>query len=351
MAAVPRWAGYRTLLSFRSYRLYFASSTLGSFASAVQFLAQGWLMVEIGPAAWALTAFLVVRIGVKSLLAVPAGLLADRVPRSTLYAWMRVGSAVGSLVSAAALLSPFPMLVAITGVAIASAAHAIDLPAHRALQGQVQPDEYLERGLSFGTGGFHIASLLAPIAAFPLAAAFGAPLPLLVSALIFVAASIPAFLIPPKRCDRIPERASRDVSAALRFIAQTPMVVVLLLATTLPSVVDKAIAIILPSQTGADEHARAMGFVLAAPELGAIAIGFLLAAVRWQFAPWITMISAGAYATGIATASLMGVTAGVEAIALALFLAGCAKTTLITSALAGIQRHVPEHMRGRLMTI
>ena len=127
--------------------------------------------------------------------------------------------------------------------------------------------------------------------------------------------------------------------------------VALVLATALPSVVDKAVAITLPSQSGGNHHAQTMGFLLAAPELGAIAVGFVLAAVRWQFAPWITVLSAGAYATGIATASFVGLTAGIEAIALALFIAGCAKTTLITSALAGIQRYVPEHMRGRIMTI
>lgn len=49
--------------------------------------------------------------------------------------------------------------------------------------------------------------------------------------------------------------------------------------------------------------------------------------------------------------NMTGVAIGIEAIAVALFLAGCAKTTLITSALAGMQRHVPEHLRGRIMTI
>jgi len=351
IATLPRWAGYRALLSFRPYRLYFASSTLGAFASAVQFLAQGWLMVEIGPAAWALTVFLFVRIGVKSLLAVPAGLLADRVPRSTLYAWMRVASAVGSVVTAAALISPAPLAVAMLGAAIAAASHAIDLPAHRALMGEVQPREYLERGLSCGTGGFHIASLLAPVVALPLAAALGAPVPLLLSAVFFGAAAVPAFLIPSTPCQRAPARAAHDVSAAVRFLVRTPLVVALSLAITLPAVVDKAVAIMLPSHSGGDEHAQAMGLVLAAPELGAIAVGFLLAAVKWQFAPWITLLNPGAYATGIATASLVGVAVGIESIAVALFLAGCAKTTLITSALAGMQRHVPEHLRGRIMTI
>jgi hypothetical protein len=124
-----------------------------------------------------------------------------------------------------------------------------------------------------------------------------------------------------------------------------------LLTITLPSVVDKAIVVALPTHANGDEHAQAMGLVLAAADVGAITIGFALAALRWQFAPWITLASAITYATGIAAASLLGIALGLEAIALALFIAGCAKATLITSALAGIQRHVPEHMRGRIMTI
>ncbi len=343
-------AGYRQLLSCRPYRLYFASSTLGAFASAVQFLAQGWLIVALAPGATALIAYLVVRLGVKALLAVPAGLIADRVPRSQIYAWMRVLAGVSSLVAVGALFSPYPVVVALVATAIAAAAHAFDLPAHRALQGEVQPPEQLERGLSFGSGGFHIASLLAPIIAFPLASWAGAGAPLMLSALVFFAAAAPAFAITPTKLIRLPARAHQDVSSALRYLAGTPAVIALLLATTLPSLVDKAVVIALPSASSAGDHS-AFGLVLAAPELGAITIGFVMAALNWRFAPWIPIVSAGGYAAGVTAASFAGLAVGIEMIAIALFLAGCAKTTLITSSFAGIQRLVPAEMRGRIMTI
>jgi len=346
--SLPQGSG--ELLAIPSYRRYVASSTLGAFASTVQFLAQGWLLLTIAPGGWALVAFLAVRLGVKSVFALPAGVLADRLPRARLYAWMRVASAAGSAISACALLTPEPLLVALAGAAVAAASHALDLPAHRALQGEVQPEPLLERGLALGTSGHHAASLAAPVVAFPLAASLGAGAPLALSGVVFAIAAVPAFRIVPAATRVARTRAHHDIAAALRFVAGAPIVIALLLAMTLPSVVDKAVAVALPSQAGA-EGEGSFGLVLAAPELGGIAVGFVLAALRWQFTPWIPLFSAGAYALTITAASIAAVVIGFELIALALFIGGCAKTTLITSALAGIQRHVPAEMRGRIMTI
>ena len=56
-AAARLGAGVRHLFSFREYRLYFASSTIGAFASAAQFLALGWLAVAVAPAGPALVMY------------------------------------------------------------------------------------------------------------------------------------------------------------------------------------------------------------------------------------------------------------------------------------------------------
>jgi MFS family permease len=343
--------GYRELFAHGPYRFYLASSTLGSFASAVQFLGLGWLTVMVAPnPGWALASFFAVRLGVKMLFAVPAGLAADRVCRKTMYAWMRIGLAGASVLAAIAILTPSPLAVALIAVGVSSAAHALDLPAHRALQGDVQPQHLLERAMSLGSSGYHVAALVAPIIAFPLAASVHVSAPLWISAVIFGIAAVPAFAIPTHRATRIVKGASHDVRAALRFVSETPIVVALLLATTLPTVVDKAVLMTLPSAADNDQS-HSLGLVLAAPELGAIAVALLLAAINWRFATWIPLVAAGGYAAGVAAASVAGFVVGVELIFVALFLAGCAKTTLITSALAGIQRHVPADMRGRIMTI
>jgi MFS family permease len=351
-AGGPLAGGYRQLLSHRPYRLYFASSGLGAFASAVQFLAIGWLAVATGPSGWALGIFLAVRLGVKALMTIPAGLLADRYPRASIYASMRIVSGSASLVAAVALFTPAPFAFAIAAATLAAISHALDLPAHRALMGEVQPREQLERGLSFGSGGFHAAAMSAPIVAFPLAASVGVTLPLLLSAAAFFLAALPAFaLIPLTRQAPSPRTSkdSRGLSSAIRYLAGTPLVLALVLATTVPSIVDKAVIVALPSTAGNGDHSS-LGFVMAAPELGAITFGFVLAAMNWRFAPWIPFVSAGGYAAGVVAASLAGFAVGVEMIAVALFLAGCAKTSLITSALAGMQRHIPAEMRGRIMS-
>lgn len=350
-SARRRWlplAGWNDLLGIRTYRLYITSSTLGAFASTVQFLGLGWLVLEAGETGWALAGFLAVRFGVKAVLAIPSGLAADRYSRPAIYAWMRVASGGASALGAVALLSPDPLALALLATALSAASHAFDLPAHRALQGEVQPDSHLDRAMSFGTSCFHAATLLGPVVAFPLASTLHPSAALSLSAVAFFVAAVPAFGL---RSVRVPAPSAgerRDMPTAVRFVVESPVVLILLIATTLPAVLDKAVAVALPSQHGSG---ATMGFVLAAPELGAIAVGLVLTSLNFRFASWVPLASGAAYTAGIVVASLGGYAAGIELIAASLFLAGCAKTTLMTSALAAIQRRVPIEMRGRIFSI
>jgi MFS family permease len=347
--ALPLSQGHRRLLSYRTYRLYFLSNSTGNFGSTAQFLAQGWLMLVLAPAAWGLLAFLAVRFGAKSLLALPSGVIADRLPRTAIYAWTRVASGCASVVALGAFFLPGGIWILLGATALAAAAHAIDLPAHRALQGDVQPEDDLERGLSMTHSGADIASMMAPVIIFPLGLQFGAGAPLAISALAFFVAAVPAFRLPPAPPVHNAETGGKtDIFAAVRFVRGAPIVLVLLLAMALPSVIDKAVAVSLPSTSAGDS--RLLGFALAAPEVGGILMGFVLTALGWRFAPWIPIASAIAYTTGLIAGISLGLIFGFGLIAPALFLAGCARMALITSALAGIQRHVPHGMRGRVLT-
>jgi MFS family permease len=349
-AAAPPAAGVRDLFSIRPYRLYFASSTIGAFASAAQFLAIGWLVVAIAPDGPAVFAYLAVQFVAKMLLAVPAGLVADRLPRASVFAWMRIASGTASLLAAGALFSSSPMFVALAAAALAAAAHAFDLPAHRALQCEVQPRVQLERGLSLGSSGFHIAALVAPIVTFPLWVSAGPETPLLISAAAFFIAAIPAFAItlsPVVRAEG--SHAKKDVREALRFLIDSPAVLALLLISVLPPVMGKVMSIALPTSSG-HEGDGSFGLVLAATEFGAIFAGLVMTTVTWRFKPWIPTASALAYGGAIGAACVV-MPVGAVAIGAALFLAGCAKTMLTSSAVAGIGSYTPAEMRGRLMTI
>jgi MFS family permease len=347
---MPIPAAWQRLVAHRNYRLYFASSTIGAFASTVQFLAHGWLVLSIAPGGAAVASYLGTQFAVKVLLAVPSGVLADRFPRRSIYAWMRVLSGVASLAGAGAVFSPTPLLTALSAAAIASAAYALDLPAHRALMCEVQPREQLERGLSLGSSGFHVAALLAPVAAFPLSATWGPSMPLLLSSLGFFVAAIPAFAITqggePRRGV---EHPARDAWDALRFIASSPLVILPLALSSLPPVLGKVLQIALPAASG-HEGDGSFGLVLAATELGAISAGLLMAGVDWRFSPWMPPLSAAAYCACIIAVGI-AIPQGGVAMAAALFLSGCTKTALIASSVLGIQHYTPREMHGRLMTI
>jgi MFS family permease len=349
---MPLPGAWRELASHRNYRFYFASSTLGAFASTVQFLGHGWLLLSIAPGAVAVVAYMGTQFAVKVLLVVPAGILADRWPRASIYAWMRVASGFASLVGALALLSPAPIAVALIAAALAGAAHAFDLPAHRSLMCDVQPREQLERGLSLGSSGFHVAALLAPVLAFPLSAYRGPELALLLSAAVFFIAAIPAFAIsdvvehPPQP---LVPHAAGDAREAFRFLLASPAVLLPMLLSALPPVMGKIIQIALPSLSG-HEGDGSFGLVLAATELGAICAGLMMAGVDWRFGPSLPPLTALGYTVSIAAVCALTPLGGL-AMASALFLVGCSMTALVSTSVAGIPHYAPRQLRGRLMTI
>ena len=318
----------------------------------MQFLGHGWLLLAIAPGAMAVVAYMGTQLAVKAVLAVPAGILADRWPRTSMYAWMRVLAGIASIVGAAALASPAPMIVALAAAAVASAAHALDLPAHRSLMCDVQPREQLERGLSLGSSGFHVAALLAPIVAFPLSAYWGPQVALLLSAAVFFVAAIPAFSIREEAGTRAPERraaGAADALEAVRFVLASPAILLPMSLSAIPPVIGKIVQVALPAASG-HEGDGSFGLVLAATEAGAICAGLLMAGVTWRFNPSLPPMAAAAYA--LAIVAVCGFTPfGGLALAAALFVVGCSKTALVSTAVAGLHHYAPRQMRGRLMTI
>jgi hypothetical protein len=136
---------------------------------------------------------------------------------------------------------------------------------------------------------------------------------------------------------------------ALRFVLASPAVLLPMSLSAVPPVMGKIVQIALPAASG-HEGDGSFGLVLAATELGAISAGLLMARVDWRFKPSLPPLTAVAYTLAIAAVCSMTLFGGL-ALACALFLAGCTKTALVSTAVAGIHHYAPQRMRGRLMTI
>jgi hypothetical protein len=136
---------------------------------------------------------------------------------------------------------------------------------------------------------------------------------------------------------------------ALRFVVASPAVLLPMSLSAVPPIIGKIVQIALPAVSG-HEGDGSFGLVLAATELGAICAGLLMAGVNWRFKPSLPPLTAVAYTLAIVAVCSTTLYGGL-ALAMALFLVGCTKTALVSTAVAGIHHYAPRRLRGRLMTI
>jgi MFS family permease len=339
------WAGIR-LLRQRAAGALIGSNTLTSLGGGMQLLLHGWLAVAWGHSAWFLAIFAATRIVPKIVLTVPAGIVCDRVPRARLLFACRMLYAVASMLPLVGLLGPMPIVWLLLGSTLAGAVHAFDLSSGRAVLAEIiEPDE-VHAAVALNRAGSHVAALAGPAVAFVLVSGAGSGAALSDSALLRAAAAVAVLPVP----NRAPALCEKKMGAAagglFRYLRETPGVVVLVFAGIVPTFIDKAVALMLPSV--ASGHGT-VSMALIAPEVGALIGAAVLALAPVRLGVPALVGAALMYAGFICIASLNSQQAG--ALVLALGLAGMASTAINTSAAARLMHAVPNEMRGRVFAV
>lgn len=312
----------------------------------MQLLLHGWLAVSWGRSPWFLAVFAASRLGPKVALTLPAGIICDRVRRTRILLGSRWLGVLASLLPLAGFAAPWPVAWVLAASALAGVAHAFDLPAGRAVLADLTPKDDLDAAVALNSAGFHVSALVGPPLASVLVAGPGRPAALMASAAVLVLAAIAAGTLPAVRPRRRPAPAASDATGLVRYLASAPAVILLLLAGSAPSVVDKAVALLLPSMTAGS---GTVSVALLAPELGALLAATLLAVAPVRLGTKALVAAAVTYAVLIGVASRSAQEA--ETLVAALGFAGMAKLAINATALARVQHVVPAELRGRVLAV
>jgi MFS family permease len=307
----------------------------------MQQLLQGWLAVAWGHSLLFLAVFAVFRVLPKVVLTVPAGIICDRVPRVRVLLACRGMNVLASLLPLAGLFLPERIVWLLLAISLGGALHAFDLPAGRAVLGDLTEKEDLCSVISLSHGGSHLAALIGP----PLAYLLG-PAGLVVSAAFFFLASMLTLALrsEPAR-QSVPFQGSRTaLSEFVGFTLRTPTTAVLIVLGILPGLVDKGVPLVVPSVSSGGITSAA----LIAPELGAIiaAVALSLVSVRLNLGTILLAILGYALLLGVA----FRFSYEPELLIAGLFAAGVAKLAFNTASQTQIQASVPAELRGRALT-
>jgi MFS family permease len=263
----------------RDFRLLWVAILASGFAGQMVAVAVGWQVYAIHHKAFDLGLIGLAEFVPLPLLALPAGHLADRLPRTLIFATSIVGEAVVAALllvltlRGAHALWAFVALAALTGVT-----QAVGWPAARSLTPELVPPDLLTGALALRSIAFQAATIAGPAVGGLLFAARAEAV--YAAAVVLLLCSVAGLLLVsrPRALERGEAPGLESVLGGIRLIRATP---VLLGAITLDlfAVLFGGAVALLPLFAKSVLHTGpiGLGVLRSMPAVGALAAGIILA--------------------------------------------------------------------------
>ncbi|MFN2469891.1 MAG: MFS transporter [Gaiellaceae bacterium] len=357
MTAAVLAAGARTFASLRkhrNYRLFFSGQVVSLTGTWMQNTALAWFVVELthSPVAVGLLAFC--RFIPFTVFGLFAGVLADRLDNRRM---VMVTQVLAMLVSVALAVLAFSgraeVWHAYALAALGGTALVFDAPGRHSLTFQMVGRDELSNAVALNASLFNASRVVGPAVAGVVIAAAGVGVCFALNALSFLA--VLAALLRMRAADLVPvERDERPsvfggIRDGLVYALHTPRIRVVLLLTLVVSTVGFNFHVLVPVLASDTLHVGARTFgALSASFGGGALLGALLAAglARASFKALIA-------GTGGFSLTLLALAPQqtVWACAVLLFFIGVCFTLWTSNSQAILQLTVPNHLRGRVLSL
>lgn len=346
-----------TFKSFRhrDYRLYWSSMLVSNIGTWMQRVAQDWLVLVVlgaGPAALGITTGLQF---LPFLLISPVGgLLADRLPkRHLLRATNAFMGLVGLTLGVLALTGTAQVWHVYVLAFLLGTGAALDNPARQAFVSELVPQDDLPNAVGLNSASFNAARLIGPAVAGLLIAAVGTGWVFVINAATFAAPIVALTALRQVHVERDEREADASPLARLRggfaYVRSRPDIVMIMLIMFFVGTfgmnfqLNSALMATGVFEKGPTEYGI-LGSIMAVGTLS----GALFAAHRGKTRRRYIVVGAIVFGTVLVIAGFMPT---YETFAATLIPLGISSMTVLTAANAYIQVTVPQHVRGRVMSL
>ncbi len=340
-------------LRHRDFRLLVTGVFLSLIGLWVFMTTQAWLALELtGSNAW-----VSVVTSAESLpflfVSLFAGVLADRVNRKRLMFFTRTAIVVlmltEAMLAASGMLTPYHL----AGFAFAAGIiFSLDLPTRQSLVADLVPPEDVANAVALHFSSFNLTMVLGPALGAGLLATAGAAWSFTVTALGNAALAVLVLMmhVPPPR-HHAGASALKQLREGVGYVAHTPVVRWILTLSLFVTTFGFAYQVLMPgfahdvlgtSEGGYGTLASAAGLGALAGSLGVAALGNVRRKAPLVFAGPIVFSAA---LVGLAVSPVLLVAAG------AVFVAGAASAVYMTMNNTVVLTTIPEHLRGRVMSV
>ncbi len=341
-------------LQHPNYRLWFAGQSVSLIGTWMQMVAQQWVVYEMTGSKFLLGAVAFAGSLPTFFLMLPAGVLADRVPRRSILLYTQTASMILAFLLTVLLatgrLEVWHVFVMATLLGIVN---SIDAPARQSFTIEIIDDRRdLLNAIALNSTMFNLARVIGPAVAGFILATWGAAWCFGVNGASFLAviAGLLAMRIKPSIIE-IAEEPVRQVREGIRYTRHHPVILPLILITSITGLFSMSYSTLMPA------------FAVEVLRQGETALGFLTAAVGIGAVLGSLFMAAIAHAQGRLGPLLLGsilfpfsllffACSTSYAISLGLLVvAGFGMVVHNTSVNSMIQIHVADDLRGRIMSI
>lgn len=342
---------------YRNYRLYFVGQFVSVTGTWIQTLALAWLVVDgLEGSAVQLGLVSVCQFAPILLFGLPAGVVADRVPRRNLLALTALLAGILAAVLAVLVATNAVQLWQVYLLALGlGAINAFDMPARQAFVSEMVSKADLMNAVALNSALFNAGRVVGPGIAGLLLAMYGSALCFGLNAasyLAVVAAMLMMRLAPVERAGE--GRALERLGEGLRYVRTTPAVLLPIVLVGCVATFGMNFNVWIPILAKEDLGSGARGFGLLMSSMG---IGSLVGALSLAYfgrQPRRRLMIGTALALGVleGTLALVGAVSAPLVVAIPV-LAGIGFTVSTTMALANttVQTTVPDLLRGRVMSV
>jgi len=347
----------KTFSSLRhaNYRYLWFGTVFMSAGQWIQQVTLGWLLYDLTGSSILLGALNGLR-ALPFLIASPiAGVVADRVDRKKIltaaqYVLMTATVGMGVLVAmgVAAVWHLF-IFTLITAIA-----WAFTDPVRQSMVPTLVPKEDLINAVALNSAAFNMTKVVGPSIGGLLIVAFGAAGNFFVQGAAYIAVLISIYwmVIPPAPTEAMRSSALANLKEGLLYVWSNPTVFALLTAALVPRILAMPYQTLMPvfQKDVLKVGPEGLGIMLAAPGLGALLAGLLLAGLGNRVRRQGVLMLASLVALGIAM-NIFSWTTSFPLAILSLVHIGAFQIFYMATTNTMLQVIVPDHLRGRVMSI
>ncbi|MFL5770105.1 MAG: MFS transporter [Chloroflexota bacterium] len=354
---ITQFHGLRAM-RHRNYRLFFFGQLISLVGTWMQQVAQGWLVLQLTHDPLWLGLVSVAQFGPVIVFGLFGGLIADQWPkRRTLLATQASSMVLAFVLFGLTVTGAVEVWHVMILAALLGTTNSIDMPTRQAFAVEMVGRDDITNAVGLNSAVFNASRIVGPAVAGLLIGAFDISVAFLLNGISYIAVIVAYLLMRPAELRPAPTMVRptsvRGVFSSLaegaRYVRQTPAVLLAVTVVGLVATFGMNFQVLTPPLADDVLHvgASGYGFLMAASGLGSTVAALWIAFQR-RVSP--APIVVGAIALGLGSI-VVALSTSFPLSLVAMTVVGAGGIGMAVTANTTIQLSVPDHLRGRVMSL